>query len=84
MQAAEGQSSGVLGGGAAWFSWPGVVAVAAASTALLHLLLDRLPRCFTLGVELQPGAVHVIHAWVYIGLDLQQASLKEIIQSRES
>ena len=42
----------MLSGGAPWFSLPGVVAVAAASTALLHLLLDRLPFCFTLGARM--------------------------------
>ena len=62
-QAAGGSGSGALGGGAAWFSWPGVVAVAAASTALLHVLLDRLPRCFTLGAELQAhGSLYCICA----------------------
>ncbi len=50
-QAAHSTGSDPLSGGSscAWFSWWGVVAVAAASTLLLHVLLDRLPDCFTLG-----------------------------------
>ena len=50
-QAAHSIGSDPLGGSAscAWFSWWGVVAVAAAATLLLHVLLDRLPHCFTLG-----------------------------------
>jgi len=44
--------SSASSGSCAWFSWWGVVAVAAASTLLLHVLLDRLPDCFTLGESL--------------------------------